>query len=478
MGVFDVAIIGAGITGCSISRELSRYDLSIAVIEAGNDVATGATKGNGGLIHAGYDPTPGTMKARLNARGNSLYPQLSKDLGFKFKRTGSLVLGFDDQDLAHLMKLKEYGALNGTGVLEILRGDDIRRVEPLSSPKATCALWAKDTGIVDPFEVAIATAENAKANGAEFFFNEPVTGISSRSGLFEIDTPGRTISARYIVNAAGGNGAEICDMAGGEHIEMSWRQGNILVFAKDSGVSGIMPIYPVPSATSKGVVVLETIHANVIVGSTAVYRKKDDTSCYAEDIEQLLSGARKLAPSLKTSHLIREFAGTRAVITNTNDFLVERSKKIDHLINAIGIQSPGVASAPAIAEYVCKLLKDAGLRLALRRDFNPIREAPIDFDTLSAVEQDQLVSENPAWGRIVCRCEMVPEQEVINAINAPLGARSVEGVKRRCRAGMGPCQSGFCQSKVITLLSQELGTPITEIPLEQNHSTIIQGAVK
>ena len=267
-------------------------------------------------------------------------------------------------------------------------------------------------------------------------------------------------------------------MAGGEHIEMSWRQGNILVFAKDSGVSGIMPIYPVPSATSKGVVVLETIHANVIVGSTAVYRKKDDTSCYAEDIEQLLSGARKLAPSLKTSHLIREFAGTRAVITNTNDFLVERSKKIDHLINAIGIQSPGVASAPAIAEYVCKLLKDAGLRLALRRDFNPIREAPIDFDTLSAVEQDQLVSENPAWGRIVCRCEMVPEQEVINAINAPLGARSVEGVKRRCRAGMGPCQSGFCQSKVITLLSQELGTPITEIPLEQNHSTIIQGAVK
>lgn len=478
MARYDIAIVGGGIIGCAIARELSRYDVDLAVIEALDDVGAGTTKANGGLVHSGYDPAPGTMKARVNARGNRLYSAWAEELGFAFKRTGSLVLGFTDSDRAHIEHLWENGQANGVTGLEMVGAERIRELEPQASEEATCALWCPHTGVVDPFEVAIAAAENAAANGTSFLFGSPVEAIERKDGRFLLSTTKGTVEATCLVNAAGCRADEISRMAGGESFEIAWRQGNLLVFDKACGLSDVKPLYPVPTPTTKGVVVIGTVHGNTVIGSTAVMREKGDTDCYAQDIQELLDGARKLAPGLDTRKVIREFAGGRAVIKDTNDFLIEPSKLVEGLFNVAGIQSPGVASAPAIAEYVAGLMRDAGVALPPRRDFDPHREPPVDFDTCSYEEKQRLIQQDPAWGRIVCRCETVPEAEVVAAIRRNPGARSVDGVKRRCRAGMGRCQGGFCQSRVLEILARELGEPPCEVRMENADSQIVYGTLK
>ncbi len=474
----DIAIVGGGIIGCTIARELSRYSLRALVVEAANDIACGTTKANGGLIHSGYDPAPGTMKSKVNARGNNLYSVWSKELGFEFKRTGSMVLAFSQNDCVHLQTLLENGRANGVDGLEIIGRERIHELEPQASPDAIQALYCPHTGIVDPFEVAIAAAENAAANGVEFLFNAPVHSIEQSGDSFILRTPEEDIRARWIVNAAGCYADVISNMAGGEHFEIGWRQGNLLVLDKNATTEAIMPIYPVPSPTTKGVVVMGTVHGNVLIGSTAVMREKGDLSCYAADINELMAGAAKLVPSLDVRSSIRQFAGGRAVITDTNDFFIGQSKVQPHLFQAAGIQSPGVASAPAIAEYMVECLRDAGVPLSPNPYFNPIRRAPEDFDIATTERQDELIGSDPAWGRIVCRCETVPEAEIVAAIHRTPGATSVEGVKRRCRAGMGRCQSGFCQSRVVDILSRQLGIAPAKVLLENPGSEIVLGPVK
>lgn len=478
MPQYDIGIIGGGIIGCCIARELSRYAVSCVVIEAMEDVGAGTTKANGGLIHSGYDPTPGTMKSRVNARGNQLYTRWSQELGFTLTRKGSMVLGFSESDRAHLKKLLANGRANGVDGLQIIDTEEILKHEPQASPEAICALWCPHTGEVDPFEVAVAAAENAAANGTEFMLEAPVEAISHTGGRFELSTARASVSVRLLINAAGCNADRISLMAGGEDFSIAWRQGCLLILDKDCGVHDIMPLYPVPTPTTKGVVVIGTVHGNVLIGSTAVMRKKGDLDCYKSDISELLNGARKLAPTLNLGKVIREFAGGRAVIESTNDFLIEASKKVPGLFNVAGIQSPGVASAPAIAEYVVQLIREFGEELPPRPDFNPIRIPPVDFDTQGYERQCELVRENPAYGRIVCRCETVPEAEIVEAIHRVPGARSVDAVKRRCRAGMGRCQSGFCQSRVVDILARELGIPKEKVRLESCNSPIVFGSVK
>lgn len=473
---FDIAIVGAGITGCAIARQLSRYRLGIALIEAGNDIALGSTKANGGLVHAGYDPAPGTRKAQVNARGCELYPQWARELGFRFTRTGSMVLGFDEADRGHLERLLKNGEENGVAGLQIIEGERIWELEPRASRAATCALWSPTTGFVDPFEVAIAAAENAVANGVEFLRSAPVRAIRREEGAFVLDTPSGELSARYLVNAAGNGCAEISRMAGGEEFELVWRQGNIVVL--DHEDRPLMPLYPIPTPVSKGVIVTGTAHGNTIITATAEVREAGDVDTYAADVDALLAGAKKLVPDLDTRRVVRPFAGGRAVIAGLNDFLIGPSQTAPGLFQAAGIQSPGVASAPAIAELMERLMREAGVELVEKEDWNPVRVAPEDFDLADDERRRELVASDPSWGRIVCRCETVPEAEIVAAIHRRPGAVSVEGVKRRCRAGMGRCQGGFCQSRVVRILARELGIEPSEVLLEDAGSRIVSGPVK
>lgn len=486
---FDIAIVGAGITGCVIARQLARYDLSICVVEAANDIALGASKANGGLVHAGYDPAPGTVKAQVNARGCDLYGTWSQELGFLFCRTGSMVLGFNDEDRARLEKLHSNGLANGVPELSIIGPERIRELEPRANADATCALWCPSTGYVDPFEVAIAALENAVANGVTFMRSAPVEAIDvagshdedvSADGKvrarFTLLTPAGDVRCRYLINAAGNGAADISHMAGAEDFQMVWRQGNIVVLDKEP--RALMPLYPVPTPVSKGVIVTGTVHGNTVITATAAVREPGDTQTYASDVDALLSGARKLVPDLDTRRVVRAFAGGRPVIQGTNDFFIGQSAVVPGLFQAAGIQSPGVASAPAIAERMEQVLRDAGVNLRERDDWNPIRRAPDDFDRAPLARKEELIETDPAWGQIVCRCETVPEAEIVAAIRRRPGAVSVEGVKRRCRAGMGRCQSGFCQSRVVAILAHELRCKPSEVLLEDAGSWLVEGPLK
>lgn len=477
---FDIAIVGAGITGCAIARQLARFDLSICMVEATNDIALGASKANGGLVHAGYDPTPGTVKAQVNARGCELYGTWAQELGFLFCRTGSMVLGFNDEDRAHLEQLQCNGHVNGVPVLSIVGPDRIHELEPRASTDATCALWCPSTGFVDPFEVAIAALENAVANGVTFMRSASVEAIevagACNDARFTLATPAGNLRCRYLINAAGNGAADISHMAGAEEFQMVWRQGNIVVLDKES--SALMPLYPVPTPVSKGVIVTGTVHGNTVITATAAVREPGDTQTYASDVDALLTGARKLVPDLDTRRVVRAFAGGRPVIQGTNDFFIGQSAVMPGLFQAAGIQSPGVASAPAIAERMEQVLRDAGVDLRERDDWDPIRRAPDDFDRAPLARKEELIESDPAWGQIVCRCETVPEAEIVAAIRRRPGAVSVEGVKRRCRAGMGRCQSGFCQSRVVAILARELGCDPSEVLLEDAGSWLVEGPLK
>lgn len=479
---FDIAIVGAGITGCAIARQLARFGLSICVVEATNDIALGASKANGGLVHAGYDPEPGTVKAQVNARGCELYGAWAQELGFLFRRTGSMVLGFNDEDHARLEQLRQNGLANGVPELSIIGPERIRELEPRASAQATCALWCPATGFVDPFEVAIAALENAVANGVTFMRSAPVKAIKVARGAgdeaarFTLATPAGYVRCRYLINAAGNGAADISHMAGAEEFQMVWRQGNIVVLDKESRT--LMPLYPVPTPVSKGVIVTGTVHGNTVITATAAVREPGDTQTYAADVNALLTGARKLVPDLDTRRVVRAFAGGRPVIQGTNDFFIGQSAVVPGLFQAAGIQSPGVASAPAIAERMEQVLREAGVVLHERADWNPIRRAPDDFDRAPLACKEELIEYDPAWGQIVCRCETVPEAEIGAAIRRQPGAVSVEGVKRRCRAGMGRCQSGFCQSRVVAILARELGCDPSEVLLEDDGSWLVEGALK
>ena len=482
---FDIAIVGAGITGCAIARQLARYDLSICVVEAANDIALGASKANGGLVHAGYDPAPGTVKAQVNARGCELYGTWAEELGFLFHRTGSMVLGFNDEDRAHLEQLRRNGLANGVPELSIVGPKRIHELEPRANADATCALWCPSTGFVDPFEVAITALENAVSNGVTFMRSAPVEAIevadtgttgADDSPRFTLVTPGGNVHCRYLINAAGNSAADISHMAGAEEFQMVWRQGNIVVLDKEP--RALMPLYPVPTPVSKGVIVTGTAHGNTVITATAAVREPGDTQTYASDINALLTGARKLVPDLDTRRVVRAFAGGRPVIKGTNDFFIGQSAVVPGLFQAAGIQSPGVASAPAIAERMECVMCEAGVVLHERTDWNPIRHAPDDFDRASLGRKEELIASDPAWGQIVCRCETVPEAEIVAAIRRRPGAVSVEGVKRRCRAGMGRCQSGFCQSRVVAILARELDFDPSEVLLEDAGSWLVEGPLK
>lgn len=480
MRKYDVVVIGGGITGTGVIRELSKYNLKIALLERKMDIGVGVTKGNGGVVHAGYDPEPNKLKAKLNVKGALMYPKLSKELGFSYKNTGSMLIGMSDTDLPYLKKLLKNGKVNGVPGIRIIEHNEMKKIEPRVSKDAKYALYAPTAGIVDPFEVAVAFAENANQNGADILISERVQSIKKENNLFYIETQNKTYESKYIVNATGIYGDKVAKMVGIEDYKIKPRLGEILIIDKSIGFELNTVLFPIPGEHTKGIVVIPTVSGNIIVGSTAVMKEdREFISNTTEGINELLSGASTLVPEISSKNVIREFVGLRPVeIGSHNDFVIEESKTVKGFVNAIGIQSPGVASSPAIAKYVAEILENAGLELKEKLDFNPYRKQHVDMSELSNEEKDKIIQMNPKFGNVVCRCEFVTEGEIISSINSPVGALTVDGVKRRTRSGMGRCQGSFCQHKVLSILSRELGVPKEDILLENEYSQLVYGQLK
>ena len=480
MNHYDIIIIGGGITGTAIAHECSKYQLTAALLERGTDIGIGATKGNGGVVHPGYDPTPGSLKAKINVRGANRYPQLARDLNFGIINPGIFVIGFSDADEAVLKHKLEFGIKNGVQDLAIINAEQMRNREPHLATAASHALYAPTATVVDPFEVAMAFAENAITNGVEIRTSQPVTAINKTPDGFVITTPDTTYTCSYIVNAAGNHADEVAGLAGIAEYQMKPRHGDLLVLDKDMANKPQTVMFPCPGPDTKGIACIPTVHGNTIVGSTATMMDdKEAVNNYAPGIQALIDGVHKILPELDAGKIIRTFAGLRPVVLDhNNDFFIAESQTVKGFIHAAGIQSPGVASAPAIAEQVRDLLDNAGLEMKPKPDYNPYREKKTVFAELLAAEQDALIHQHPAYGRIVCRCETVTEGEIIDAIHGAIPARTLDAIKRRTRAGMGRCQSGFCQYKVIAILARELGLPVEAICLEDVGSQPLCGAVK
>jgi glycerol-3-phosphate dehydrogenase len=476
----DVVVIGAGIVGTAIARELSKYELSVVLVEKEADVAFGTTKANTALVHAGYDADPGTLKAKLNVAGNALYPKITQELGVLYKNTGSLVVALDEDQMLHIHELKIRGEKNGVPGLEVIPAERLLELEPHVNPDAVGALWAPTGGITCPWELAIAYTENAVLNGARVLLSSPVIGIDVHEGrVTTVHCPNISIDARFVVNAAGVWADDIERMAGRDDFEVTPRRGEYYLFDKRASRIVARPLFPVPTPFSKGIVVAPTVDGNLLAGPNSVLTgRKDDYATTAPGLAEVLEGARKLIPDLPVREAITNFAGLRAVAEPGGDFIIGVSPGLSNFINAAGIQSPGLTAAPAIAEMVRDILSDAGLELMEKPDFDPIRKRPLRFTELTREEQARMVAEDPKWGHIICRCETVTEAEIVAALHSPVPCTTVDGVKFRTRAGAGRCQGGFCGPRVVAIIARELGIPVEKVTKKGGKSRIVMGPSK
>ncbi len=474
---YDVAVVGAGVIGSLIARELSRYNIKVALVEKNNDMAMGTSKANSAIVHAGFDAKPGSLKAKLNVEGTALMPELCKTLSVPFKPVGSLVVAFSDEEVETLDSLLERGNANGVPGLEIYDAAKLREEEPTISSEAKAALWAPSAGIVCPYELTIAAAENAVVNGADFIRNFEVKKIDFNGSEFTVSNGKDEFTTKYIINAAGVYCDEIAALIGDTSIHTTPRKGEYMLCDKSIGSLAKHTIFQCPSKMGKGILVTPTVDGNLLLGPSALdIEDKEDVTTSADTLAEILEIAKKSVPCLTTREVITSFAGLRAHC-DRDDFIIEPSEKNAQFINVAGIESPGLSSAPAIALYVKNIIFKAA-SFEEKDSFNPVREEPVRFRHMSNEERKALIEKNPAYGQIVCRCETITEGEILDAIHAPAGARDVDGVKRRTRAGMGRCQGGFCGSKVVELLARELGVEINEITKFGGNSKILYERTK
>lgn len=475
--IYDAIVIGGGAVGCATARELSRYDLRLALCEKGEDVCVGTSKANSAIVHAGFDAVPGTKKAHFNVAGSRMMERLSQELDFPYKRNGALVLCFNEKDLPQLEELRERGEKNGVEGLRIVSGDELHALESALSPEAVAALYAPTSAIVCPFAMTIALAENAAQNGVEFFMDTPVTTITCRNGLYEITAGGRILQARAVVNAAGLYSDVLHNMVCEHKLSIVPRSGEYCLLDKKDGHLVERTVFQLPGKFGKGVLVTPTVHGNLLIGPTAVDRSdKDATNTTADGLAYATAMAERSVPNLPMRDTITSFCGLRAHLEGgADDFIIGESA--DGFFDAVGIESPGLSSAPAIGQYLAQCIAqklDATEKLpfvSTRKDIPHLRELPLE-------QRQALVQENAAYGNIICRCEQISEGEIVDAIHRVPGARSLDGVKRRVRAGMGRCQGGFCAPRVMEVLSRELGIVQTELTKSGGDSRLLVGYTK
>ena len=475
--MYDVVIIGCGVVGASAAYELARYKLRVAVLEAAADIAAGTTKANSAIIHAGYDPEPGTLMARLNVEGNRLTGEICEKLQVPFKRVGSLVVAFSPEQLPTLRTLYDRGCNNGVPGLRLLSGEEARAMEPGLSEEVCGALLAPSAGIIDPWGFAIAMAETAVRGGVELRRDCPVTGIEDTGAGFVLHTPTGDVTARFVLNAAGVDADRVHEMLEPNDWHTLPSRGEYYLLDKSEHDRVSRVIFQCPGPEGKGVLVAPTIHGNLICGPNAeAVEDRLDLGNTAAGMAEVRAKASRSVPGVEWRQNIRNFAGLRANTTRS-DFIIEESKAHPGFIDLAGIKSPGLSSAPAIAKMAAEMLAADGLVLELDPDFVDKREH-IVFKNLSAEEKNELIRKDPRYGRVVCRCETITEGEIVAALHSPIPPRSINGVKRRCNAGMGRCQGGFCGPRVQEIIARELGIDQAEVLLEQAGSTILTGRTK
>ena len=471
---FDIAIVGAGTTGCAIARHLSRFDLKIALVEAAEDVAAGSSRANSAIVHAGFDAKPGSLMARLNVRGNAVFEDWCRELSIPYNRCGSLVSAFTPDDEATLRDLLARGEANGVPGLRIVSGDEARALEPRLSKEALSALWAPTAAIACPYEFCIACAENARANGAVWKLGAPVTAMRDLGDAVEVAAGAETFRARFVVDAAGVFADDVARLLGDDSFSIRARKGEYLLLDRAAAPLARV-LFPCPTKLGKGILVSPTVDGNSFAGPTAVDQEsKTDTSVTAEGIATLKKVGLRSVPDLDFRKAITLFAGLRAQ-PSEGDFVIRRSAACPRLVLAAGICSPGFTSAPAIAETVEGILAEAGLALRERADWNPRRERPVPFRRMDEAQRAAAIAANPLHGRIVCRCETVTEAEIVDAIRR--GATTLDAVKRRTRAGMGRCQGGFCSPRVMEILCEELHLSPLEITKCGGESRLLVGTL-
>lgn len=470
--MYDIIIIGAGAIGCSAARELAKYKLDICVLEKCGDIADGTSKANSGIVHAGFDAKPGTMKARLNAKGNAMFDKLSEELDFPFRRTGSLVLCFDEGSMDMLHILKKQADENEVPDVQIISKEKLKEMEPDVSDNAVAALYAPTGGIVCPYEMTIAFAENAYENGVKFQLDTRVTDIKRMKDGYNIITDKGCFQARLVINAAGIFADEINNMVSSDKINIIPRKGEYCLFDKAAGNLVRRTIFQLPTRLGKGVLVTPTVDGNLLVGPNAA--DIDDKSNYEttkEGLDEILKKASESVRKLPMNQIITSFSGLRAHEIN-DDFIIGEASDAENFINAAGIESPGISCAPAIAV----MLKDIAvekLKPERKDNFKAVRHGIRKFREMSNEERKKIIAERPEYGKIICRCETVTEGEIIDSIRRPLGARSLDGVKRRTRAGMGRCQSGFCSTRIVNILAKELNIPLTGVTKSGGESKLL-----
>ena len=460
--IYDFAVIGAGVIGCAVARELSRYKASIIVIDKESDVCEGTSKANSAIIHAGFDAKPGTLKARLNVRGNSMMDRLSKELDIPFRRNGAFVVCQSKEELDGLEELRKRGIENGVEGLEILSRDEALIYEPHLSDTVYAALYAPTSGIVCPFEMTLAFAENAAENGAEFRLSSEVISISQKDDIFTIVTSSGSLQAKCVINCAGVYADKIHNMVCEPSFGITARKGEYMLLDKRCRPYADRTVFQLPTKMGKGILVSPTVHGNLLVGPTADDTEdKEDTSTTRDGLSAVREKSALSVKDIPYNQVITSFSGLRAT-GDTGDFIIREDEKIKGFIDAAGIESPGLSSAPAIALYIRDIAAEM-IPLEEKHDFISTRKGIVRLSELSDEERAERIRQRPDYGQIICRCEQISKGEIADSINRPLGAKTLDGVKRRVRAGMGRCQGGFCSPGIIAMLAEDQGISYGEV---------------
>lgn len=459
--MYDVAIIGAGVIGGMTARALSKYRLKLCILEKENDVAMGATKANSAIIHAGFDAKEGSLKAKLNVRGAEMMPFICQELGVKYQNNGSLVLGFDEEDRAIINALLERGKANGVANLAVLEKDALKRLEPNISQQAICALHAPTGSIVCPYDLTVAAIGNAMDNGAHLKCSFEVCRIENTENGYKISSQNDCVEAHFVINCAGVYSDAVANMVGDTTFRVHPRKGEYILLDKECGSLVSHTVFQTPSKMGKGILISPTVDGNLLLGPTSVDGEdKENKATSREGFAEIIAKAQRSIGNVPLGKTITSFCGLRAV-GSTGDFIINSPKK--GFINAAGIESPGLSASPAIAEYITEMLEKQGLTLTENESYNPIRTSSHAFREMSLEEKNKVIKEDPAYGRIICRCEGVTEGEILDALRRNPRATDLDGVKRRTRAQMGRCQGGFCSPYIIALLARELGIPYERV---------------